>query len=34
MTMVTYFSTGDGGDGDVLLDARRRRTSNQPTAQC
>jgi hypothetical protein len=32
--MATYFSTGDGGDGDVLLDARRRRTSNRPTAQC
>jgi hypothetical protein len=24
MTMATYFSMGDGGDGDALLDSRRR----------
>jgi hypothetical protein len=24
MTMATYFSTGDGCDGDALLDSRRR----------
>jgi hypothetical protein len=27
--MATYFTTPDGGDGDILLDATRRATGDE-----